>query len=495
MLTLALGTSLTTAWMTSEKIRARLIADGREITENLARQSILALLYGTAENAAESLHITLSFPDVRYAAIYDKKNKVLAQEGDTADWAPSAAESWNGETALLGHETPATWDFIAPVYGGQGSGSPFAESASKPEFLGYVHVAVGKQTLHHITTSIFTQNITMAAVLSALLLLLLRSLINKITRPLQELSGIMNRAELGESCVRAAMDGPQEVTSMAHAFNSMMSALDERDQRLRRQNDNLESEVALRTHELVLARDAALAASRHKSEFLANMSHELRTPLNAIIGYSDILIEEMEDAAETAKSADLNRVRSSALHLLSLINSILDLAKIESGRMELMIESTDLTELLGEINGMMKPLMHKNNNHFEMEITDSGEPLFIDVGKLRQVLLNLLSNANKFTENGHITLQAKRDTHSLIIAVNDTGIGISHDKQRHIFEEFRQVDMSITRKYGGTGLGLTISQRFCKLMNGTIEVESEPGRGSCFTVTIPLPVTETSAPH
>jgi len=490
MVLLALGASLTTAWLTTEKVRERLIAHGFDITEDFARESVLALLYNAPDNVADSVNSTLAFPDVRFASVYDNKRNVLLRRGTDPGWTPPALKNWGDGSAILGGDTPTLWHFIAPVYSGKGLESPFSDTTSTPELLGYVHVAVSKQTLNNIKTTIFVQNITMAIVLSVVLLLLLRPLINRITRPLQELSTIMNRAELGESRVRAGLEGPQEVTRMAHAFNQMMSVLDERDQSLRQKKDELESQVSLRTHELVSARDQALAASRHKSEFLANMSHELRTPLNAIIGYSDILIEELEDDGDMDKASDLGRVRASALHLLSLINSVLDLAKIESGRMDLMIEAIDLGKLLEEVVDMLKPLMMKNNNRFTMQVHAGDGLLYIDVGKLRQILINLLSNANKFTKDGAISLSARRDPHTLTISVTDTGIGIPHDKVQHIFEEFRQVDMSITRNYGGTGLGLTISQRFCALMKGTIEVESDVDKGSCFTIKIPLPVGE-----
>ena len=488
MVTLALGTSLGTAWLTTEKMKARLIAHGLQITEDLARGSVLALLYGTAENVIDPVNLTLAFPDVQYVAIYDKKHVPLLTKGTAIGWTPPANKNWAGGAAVLEQESAHVWNFIAPVLSGKRNESPFADDSSQPELLGFVHVAVGKETLDSIQAGILVQNISMALILSALLLLVLRPLINKITNPLLELSSIMNKAELGETCVRATLQGPQELVLMAHAFNQMMSVLDERDQSLRQQKDNLEYQVTLRTHQLVMARDEAVAASRHKSEFLANMSHELRTPLNAIIGYSDILIEDLEDEGEINKAADLKRVRASAMHLLSLINSVLDLAKIEAGHMELMIERINLSQLLEEVGDILKPLMIKNNNTFSTQINDNGGALLIDAGKLRQILVNLLSNANKFTRDGSIALHAEHQARSLTISVTDTGIGIPHDKQAHIFEEFRQVDMSTTRNYGGTGLGLTISQRFCALMKGVIEVQSEPGKGSCFTVKIPLPV-------
>jgi signal transduction histidine kinase len=270
----------------------------------------------------------------------------------------------------------------------------------------------------------------------------------------------------------------------------MMAVLEERDRQLREQNENLESQVNLRTRELVEARDQALLASRHKSEFLANMSHELRTPLNAIIGYSEIVVEEMEAAGNEEVVVDLRRVQKAANTLLIMINSILDLAKIEAGRMELYIEPTDLRDLVAEITETVQVLISKNNNKLMVDLQGGDEQLFMDATKLRQIIINLLGNAVKFTTNGEIVLQVIKTQQDLTIVISDTGIGMTEEQQVSIFEEFRQADMSTTREYGGTGLGLSITQKLCHLMGGRINVKSTPQRGSRFTVRFPLPIHE-----
>jgi len=269
----------------------------------------------------------------------------------------------------------------------------------------------------------------------------------------------------------------------------MMAVLEERDARLRGQRDLLEQEVAIRTQELVQARDEALLASKHKSEFLANMSHELRTPMNAILGYTEMAIEELEGHGYDELVSDLKRVIKATDQLMSLIDNILDLSKIEAGHMELFLEPVDFRELIQETVDTAQPLIMKNNNELHMEIVnDVGDDLLIDGGKLRQILLNLLSNAAKFTKNGRIDLLAQHDPNSLTFSITDTGIGMTEEQQLHIFEEFRQADMSTTRDYGGTGLGLAISQRFCHMMGGEISLESTPREGSRFAVDIPLPI-------
>ncbi|WP_370528847.1 MULTISPECIES: PAS domain S-box protein [unclassified Tychonema] len=263
---------------------------------------------------------------------------------------------------------------------------------------------------------------------------------------------------------------------------------------------------------LQVALEAAEAASTAKSAFLANMSHELRTPLNAIIGYSEMLQEETEELGYDEITPDLDKIRTSGRHLLSLINDILDISKIEAGRMELYLETFDIAALIEEVADTATPLIEKNNNTLNLqEITNLGT-MYGDITKVRQILLNLLSNAAKFTQNGTITLTASRESarhNSEAIAENrsqtaensaqsnsskeflvfnctDTGIGMNQDQLQHIFQPFTQADASTTRKYGGTGLGLAISQRFCFMMGGNISVNSQVGVGSTFTIRLPL---------
>jgi signal transduction histidine kinase len=305
----------------------------------------------------------------------------------------------------------------------------------------------------------------------------------------------MGQAEDGAKEVVAELRGPQEVAHIASAFNTMMASIAERDTRLREQNLRLETEVSLRTRELVQARDAALEASRHKSEFLSNISHELRTPLQSIIGYTDVLSETLEDEHNEQASGDLERVMRSAQHLLSLIDTILALAKTEAGRMELDIEQVDLPQLLAQAEETVAPLMKANNNRLRSNLEESEHTLEIDAGKTLQVILNLLSNAAKFTRDGEVFMNVRHKASELAISIKDTGIGISAEQQSIIFDPFRQVDGSSTRHFQGTGLGLSITQRFCQLMGGTIRVDSELGQGATFTVTIPLPLRTTDSKH
>jgi signal transduction histidine kinase len=228
-------------------------------------------------------------------------------------------------------------------------------------------------------------------------------------------------------------------------------------------------------------------ASQHKSQFLANMSHELRTPLNAIIGVTEMLREDAEAAKQDTEPLD--RVLGAGRHLLALINDILDLSKIEAGRMELQPESFALAPLIANAVKTIEPLAVKNGNQVAVQCDGEIGTMHADQMRLRQALLNLMSNANKFTDHGTITIDARQRQEGsrdwITISVADTGIGMTAEQMGKLFQEFSQADASTTRKYGGTGLGLAISKRFCQMMGGDITVESEPGRGSTFTIRLP----------
>jgi two-component system, sensor histidine kinase len=310
-----------------------------------------------------------------------------------------------------------------------------------------------------------------------------------ISRPILYLEDVMRTVSATKNYeTRAAKSYDDEIGTLIDGFNAMLSEIQQR---------TLELETEIIQHkrtqeELLKAKQVAEDASHAKSAFLANMSHELRTPLNAIIGYSEILKEESQELGHLQFTPDLQKIQSAGKHLLALIDDILDLSKIEAGKMGLQLEDFDVSRLIEEIVSTLQPTAEKNSNTLHLHLAKEAGTMRADITKVRQILFNLISNACKFTHGGDISLQVERGASEgqewIRFQVIDTGIGISAEQQTNLFKEFAQADVSVSRKYGGTGLGLAISQRFAQLMRGHIEVSSQAGEGSTFTVQLPVEV-------
>jgi signal transduction histidine kinase len=325
------------------------------------------------------------------------------------------------------------------------------------------------------------------AVVTAWLLMLGNMFIVRyiIAKPIKHLKEVSDAISAGELNVRSEIQTGDEFEDLSHAFNRMLRNLVSMQDRLRKVNADLDNKV----DELARANLALYESNRLKSDFLATMSHELRTPLNSILGFSEVLLSS--DQLGEKPQRWVRNIQGSGERLLALINDILDLAKIEAGKMELRLETFSLADVCeGQLN-MFRPLAQKKNIELRSQVDAAIPPLRQDQTKLQQILSNLLSNAIKFTpEGGRVLLRAEASPLHVVLTVQDTGVGIAPEDQELVFERFRQAGNPLTREQGGTGLGLSIVRELTKLLGGEVTLRSELGRGSTFTVRLPLQLSE-----
>ncbi|WP_211462092.1 EAL domain-containing protein [Collimonas silvisoli] len=472
ILGLALFSSLMNSWETSRRMRGYLIEQGQHIAENLARQSTLALLYHSADNVRDEVATTLAFPDVKQVEVTDAAHQVLLSEtkrGAIVKPNQALRPERALTQAMLELETDDEWRFGAPVYQGHEGASPFELQDFKPQLLGYVHIVLGKGTMNRLVLSLLLVNLAITLSFALILLGVMRLLARHLIRPLNALSGLMGRAEAGESGMRAAPEGPRDLVDMAQAFNKMMAVLEERETELKQ------------------SRDQALHAAMMKAQFASTVSHEVRTPLTGVVGMLDML-KEMRLTKPQQECVEV--AWNSAHTLIDLINDILDFSKIEANKLVLEKIDFDLRKLVEEILDLLaKQAQQRGLELGYLLAPDVPDRIKGDSMRLRQVLINLVGNALKFTEQGEVAVRISRtegsgDGFGLRVEVSDTGIGMDQDAARHVFESFAQADIATARKYGGTGLGLAICKQLVELMGGEIGVVSQPGQGSTFWFTI-----------
>ena len=484
---LAIMITMLSGWITKSRYEERTIKHGIKIVQDLADKSVLPLLFANDVDAEKVTKGFIGFNEVMIASLFYPSGELFIKSESKAS--ARSKEAVGIKTAQLLHNDQHELHFAAPVFVSEKSWSDtepisiYDHNKSKSsELAGYAYIVIDKLPTQRWLLGMLTNNILLAIGVSSGLLLLVNLGINRMTRPLQDLCNAMENASPNVEVV-----GPKEVTHIASVYNRMMDGLIEQDRELVEHRNMLEAQVAIRTQELKEARDLALEASRAKSEFLANTSHELRTPLQSIMGWADLVRDELSVEGRDEQAGYLETVSTDAQKLLDLINTILDLAKIEAGHMELKVKEVNVMSMIHEVANTVKPMMEHNDNTLEVGGSVDQECVVkIDRTRVGQVLTNLLSNAAKFTHGGTINLTAAIVGHSLHFTVSDTGIGIPKEQLATIFDAFKQVDGSESKTFEGTGLGLAITKQFIQLMKGNVEVVSEVGKGSVFKVQIPF---------
>ena len=455
--------------------RAQMVRDLETTAQGLGLLAYPALAADTttsrvAEQARDAFVQIISslraYPSIEDAAIFDASGQVVG---------------WHQRNVLLARPAPPFSSHGWHVFGRRGLELYQRVTTPEGRYVGTIYLRSGMAPLgERLQTDALI--LAAATAFSLLASLLLASRLQKlISRPILHLAEVESRVSRERDySLRAVKEADDELGALIDGFNDMLGQVQSRDAAL------------------TVAKEVAEQANRTKSSFLANMSHELRTPLNAIIGYSEMLEEEAQERGLQDIAPDLAKVHAAGRHLLALINDVLDLSKIEAGKMELFLEDFDLGALVQDVESTIRPLVEKNQNVLEVSCPDGIGVLHADLTRVRQILFNLLSNAAKFTQRGRVGLTVsprRADGRDWIeLAVSDTGIGLAPEQQRRLFQSFTQADASTSRKYGGTGLGLVISRRFAQMMGGDIQVASELGRGSLFTVRLPRVAGEAAEP-
>jgi signal transduction histidine kinase len=442
-------------------LRRRMVEDLTVMARIIDSNTSAQMLFNEQEPATKVLATLKAQPHIISARLLTTDGQVFASyvRGDHDGPLPAPALSQDGSAFLPGHLVLLRRLFV--------EGEP----------VGSVYLVSDTEELTDRLWNYIGMTFLIMVAAGVVALLLSRRLQRLVSDPILHLAGVADRVSGTEDySVRAVKHGEDELGGLVDAFNGMLSQIQRRDEAL------------------IIARDKAEEVSRTKSAFLANMSHELRTPLNAVIGYSEMLQEELSERGQRELVPDLVKIHSAGKHLLGLINDILDLSKIEAGKMTIHAEAFEVPTLVEDVASTIQPLIEKNGNVLTVETGPGLGEMHSDVQRLRQVLLNLLSNASKFTSKGTVALGIRREVVDgaewMVFSVRDSGIGMTPEQVGKLFRPFTQADSSTTRKYGGTGLGLAISRAFCHMMGGDVTVESQYGQGSTFTVRLPAVLDE-----
>ena len=454
-------------------LKKQMRAQGLQITQTFASQSKLALLYQSEYAALGAVKAIAGFPDVEVIQLKTADGSVLYSSRNSIY---EASESMiHNDISIDIFEDEAEWVFSSPVFSEASFDEALIdiyqeESEEVNALLGYITLSMSKKTLHLMQKRTYQTSFVVTFAIAILIIFALYRISKRVTRPVEQLALVMGQAEEGNTAIRATLEGQPDVAKMQHAFNTMMDGIENREE------------------DLKTAHDKALETARVKGEFVANVTHELRTPLNAVLGMMDLLSETRLNARQ---SEYIDIAQNSGENLLELIEDILDFSKMESGNMDVNLQETDICDLAEEVIQLLSPQALRKKLNFGYDLEDSAAPCLvpIDTTKIRQVLINLLGNAIKFTDSGEVFLRVRykhEPQPEIEFEVRDTGIGITETSQLTIFDAFTQADSSTTKAYTGTGLGLTICKQIVELMKGKITLHSVPDKGSTFTFNIPV---------
>jgi len=476
ILVYGISTSIVVTRISNEGLYERIINEGKQLTSALSNQSKLALLYDSEASSREVEEFFLAFTDVKGIQILRPDFTILYQSN--FDWALAGINIKDHRQAALVFENEDFLKYSSPVYAGAGGdeGSSLYDDAGQQELIGYVLLVQSKNSLKEINGNILATNLAVCLSFAFFLMLLLLYWTARLTRPLQELAATMQLSRSGALTSRISPHGARDIVEMQRAFNNMMDRLDARETELKK------------------ARDEAFQLAKVKSDFAANVSHELRTPLNGILGMLELLDTY---GLEAEQIKHVNLARESAQNLLALINNVLDFSRNEAGSLELNVREFDLEEEIVSVINLLGTQAQKGGIDLTYHMDPSISRLLIaDDLRLHQILVNLVGNAIKFTHVGGVQIEAAitpaiDNAAELHLIVSDTGIGISESQQSRIFDAFSQADNSTTRRYGGSGLGLAISRQLASLMNGKLWLDSQPGKGSRFSLTMPVKLSYT----
>ena len=501
-------------WTTSQRLYIESMRENAVLMVPVVDELSTSLFFADSDDAINELRAALAvYPNIAMTRFYDANGTLMPGMYYKAEREPPPRlqadtlhkARWTSE--LHGRVTPYLFAFvehrtlgrdeqirlIAPIRLSSRAGGEPRAGAGQPaaQTIGYLEILLDT-TLYQ---GFIFENMSIGAgiLLGILIIGILagRFIIRYSMRPLLGLQERLRKLGAGDCNIQV------EPSSVTEEIRSVEQALRMAIDELREREEELQEEYNRRQQAMRDKIDAE-EANRAKSQFLANMSHELRTPLNAIIGYSEMLLEDVHANQHAQYVEDLQRVIGAGKHLLTIINDVLDLSKIEAGRMDLLLEKFEVADVINEIRATVHPMMLKNGNTLSVEIDAALGGMESDLTKLRQILMNLLANAAKFTNDGRVTLAASIcpdvKPESLCLRVADSGIGMSDEQIEKVFAAFTQGDASTTRRYGGTGLGLAISKRFVDMLSGTISVRSELGHGTEFNVVLPLQAISREAP-